>query len=135
MNKQTLFQVIKYLAIFGVLLAVYLLYEQATKPSWTPCYVNSVVNCDAIIKGQVAKTFGIPTPLIGLTGYVIIFFATLKRQAKLTLGMATFGLAFCAYIGYIELIILKTVCPVCIMCQLTMISVFTLSLLVNKKEG
>lgn len=134
MNKLTLFKVIKYLAVFGVLLAVYLLYEQITKPSWTPCYVNSTVNCDAIISGQVARTFGIPTPLIGLTGYVVIFFAAMLKKSKLVLSMATFGLFFCAYIGYIELVLLHTVCPVCIMCQLTMISVFVLSILVNKKE-
>lgn len=132
--KNKLYTLIKYLAAFGVLLAIYLLYEQYTLPSWTPCYVNSVVNCDAIISGQVAKTFGIPTPLIGLIGYVVIFFSALKQKAKLLMGMATFGLVFCLWIGYVELFILHTVCPVCIMCQLTMISVFTLSILVNKKS-
>lgn len=125
---------IKYLSLFGIALAVYLLYSQLTQPAWTPCYVNSAVNCDAIISGEVAKTFGIPTPLIGLVGYITIFFAALKKLPKLVLGMAAFGLIFCLYIGYVELVILKTICPVCIMCQLTMISVFVLSILANKKQ-
>lgn len=133
--KDKFYSWIKYLSVFGILLAIYLLYEQYTLPSWTPCYVNSVVNCDAVISGQVAKTLGIPTPLIGLVGYITILYAALKKLPKLLLSMAAFGLLFCLYIGYVELAILHTVCPVCIMCQLTMISVFTLAIMVNKKDS
>jgi len=121
---------LKVLALAGIVLAIYLLYEQATLPAFTPCYVNSVVNCDAIIKGQVAKTFGIPTPIYGLVGYVLILFAATTRRAKLLFGTATGGLIFCLTIGYIELFQLHTVCPVCITCQILMIAVFTLSTLV-----
>lgn len=78
---------------------------------------------------------GIPTPLIGLIGYVVIMLAAFKRNAKTVLGMAIFGLVFCLYIAYRELFQLHVVCPVCIVCQLDMITVFILGiLLVSKKQ-
>ena len=137
MKKRThnkIYTAIKFLAAFGILLAVYLLWEQLFHPAFQPCRVNAVVNCDAIISGAVAKTLGIPTPIYGLTGYIIILFAAFRRNSKLILGMATFGLAFCLWIAYQELFLLRTICPVCIMCQVTMISVFTLAVILNRKK-
>jgi uncharacterized membrane protein len=91
------------------------------------------VNCDAIISGAVAKTFGLPTPLYGLIGYIVIFFSSMFKKRRLLMGMATFGLLFCLWIAYKELFQLHTICPVCIGCQLIMITVFILSIIVNKK--
>ena len=128
------FGIIKALAVIGIGLAVFLLWEQAFHPTFQPCNINSTVNCDAVINGAVAKTLGIPTPLIGLVGYIIILFAAFKANAKLVLGMSAFGLAFCLYIAFIELFKLHVVCPVCIMCQLDMITVFVLGLLLNFRK-
>src|SRR3989344_2354288 len=66
---------IKILASIGVLLSVYLLWQQFFRPEFQPCYINSFINCDAIISGPVARTFGIPTPLYGLIGYLVILYA------------------------------------------------------------
>jgi uncharacterized membrane protein len=132
MNK--LFFTVKALSIIGVILAVYLLWQQIFLPEFQPCNINATINCEAIISGAVANTFGIPTPLYGLIGYIIIFFAATFRKKKLLLGMATFGLAFCAWIAYRELFELRVICPICITCQLIMISVFILALFVNKKR-
>ena len=126
---------VKVLAVFGIGLAVFLLWEQMFRPSFQPCNINATVNCDAVIKGEVSNTLGIPTPLIGLIGYVIILFAAFKKNAKLILGMSAFGLAFCLYIAYRELFQLHVVCPVCILCQLDMITVFILGILLNKKTS
>ncbi len=134
LTHNKIYTAIKFLAAFGILLAVYLLWEQLFHPAFQPCRVNAVVNCDAIISGAVAKTLGIPTPIYGLTGYIIILFAAFRRNSKLILGMATFGLAFCLWIAYQELFLLRTICPVCIMCQVTMISVFTLAVILNRKK-
>lgn len=128
------FDWIKILAVIGILLAVFLLWEQFFHPAFQPCNINAVVNCDAVISGPVAKTLGIPTPLIGLVGYVVIFWAAIKKNPKLVLGMSAFGLAFCLYIAFIELFQLHVVCPVCIACQLDMITVFILGILLNKKK-
>jgi uncharacterized membrane protein len=91
------------------------------------------VNCNAVIRGEVSNTLGIPTPLIGLIGYVFILIGAFRKNAKLVLGMSAFGLAFCLYIAYRELFQLHVVCPVCILCQLDMITVFVLGILLNFK--
>jgi len=128
------FFLVKVLATFGAALAVYLLWQQFFRPVFQPCYVNSLINCDAIISGGVSQTFGLPTPLIGLIGYVVILFAAFKKMKRLLLGMAAFGLVFCLWIAYQELFLLKVICPVCILCQLDMGSVFVLGVILNRKK-
>lgn len=132
--KEKYFDWVKILAFIGIILALFLLWEQFFKPTFRPCNVNAVVNCDAVIDGPVAKTLGIPTPLYGLIGYTVIFWAAFRKNAKLIFGMAAFGLSFCLYIAYRELFELKVICPVCIACQIDMITVFVLSILLNKKK-
>lgn len=133
MNKERLVFWIKVLAAVGIGLALFLLWEQNFHPTFAPCNINSTVNCNAVISGVVAKTVGIPTPLIGLVGYIVILFAAFKKNSKLILGMAMFGLVFCLYIAYRELFQLHVVCPVCTLCQLDMIAVFILGIFLNKK--
>ena len=131
MSKEKIFYYVKILAIIGLLLSTYLLWQQFFHPAFQPCNINSWINCDAVISGPVAKTLGIPTPLYGFIGYIIIFFAALFRKTKLMLGMAGFGLIFCLWIAYQELFLLRVICPVCISCQIVMISIFILSLKVR----
>lgn len=125
---------IKALSVIGIILAVFLLWERYSKPAFQPCNINATVNCDAVISGEVSNTLGIPTPIIGLVGYVVILLAGLAKKAKLVLGMSIFGLVFCLYIAYIELFQLHVICPVCILCQLDMITVFILGIILNKKQ-
>jgi uncharacterized membrane protein len=124
---------IRYFSLFGITLALYLLWQQISRPTFQICNINSTINCDAIISGEVAKTFGISTPLIGLVGYIVIFFSAIFKNKRMVLYMSLFGLIFCLYIGFIEIFRLGVICPVCILCQLTMLSVFTFSVLANKK--
>jgi uncharacterized membrane protein len=132
--KDKYFDWVKILAVIGIGLAIYLLWQQIFTPSFQLCNINETVNCDAVIGGEVSKTLGIPTPLIGLVGYVMILIGAFKKNAKLVLGMATFGLAFCLYIGIREIFQLHVLCPVCILCQLDMITVFILGILLSRKE-
>jgi uncharacterized membrane protein len=125
---------IKILAGIGIFLALFLLWERYFRPTFQPCNINSTVNCDAVIWGEVSNTFGIPTPVIGLLGYLVILFAAFKRSAGWVLGMGTFGLTFCLYIAYRELFQLHVVCPVCILCQIDMITVFILGILLVRKR-
>lgn len=134
MKTTKIYSVIKVLSSIGILLSVYLLWQQFFRPAFQPCYVNSFINCDAVISGPVAKTFGIPTPLYGFIGYIVIMYAAFSQRAKLLLGMATFGLLFCLYLAYVELIQLRVICPVCISCQVIMIGVFALGLKLRQQE-
>ena len=134
MKEKRLYRWVKALAIFGIVLAIYLLYEQAAQPAWQPCRINATVNCDAVVSGAVRKTLGIPTPLYGLVGYIFILWGVIKKNKKLIMGIATFGLLFCAYIAYREIYQLHVVCPVCIGCQLDMIATFILGILLMRRR-
>jgi uncharacterized membrane protein len=134
MKHKTMWKIVSGLSIFGILLAVYLLFEQITHSPFQPCSINSTINCNAIISGEVSKTLGIPTPLIGLIGYLIIFVSSIFHNKKLLLGMVILGLLFCLWIAYKELFLLHVICPVCILCQLTMISIFILAIILQKGE-
>lgn len=134
MKTELIYRWVKVLAAIGITLAVYLLWQQIYKPAFQPCNINATVNCDAVVSGPVAKTLGIPTPLIGLVGYIVIMIAAFYKKPKLVLGMAAFGLAFCLYIAYIELFQLRVICPVCVACQIDMITVFILGIILNKKS-
>ena len=131
-KPKQIYTYIKILAIIGLLLSVYLLWQQFFRPAFQPCTINSFINCDAVISGPVAKTFGIPTPLYGLVGYTVIYLATILKQKKLLLGAAAFGLLFCLGIGYIELVQLRVICPICIGCQVIMIIIFALAIKLHK---
>ena len=131
MSKESkYYSFVKSLAAVGVLLSVYLLWEQLAKPSFQPCNINETINCNAVISGAVSKTLGIPTPLYGLVGYIVILVAAILKKKKLLFATSTFGLVFCLWIAYNELFLLHTICPVCLACQVVIISVFILSFLI-----
>ncbi len=134
MDKAHAFKYVKFLASFGILLAVYLLWQQFYRPEFQPCSISATINCDAIISGEVSKTLGIPTPLYGLIGYIVIFISAIFKKKKLLLGMATFGVAFCLWIAYRELFQLHVICPICILCQITMLTTFGLAVYINKDK-
>lgn len=133
MNYKKIYSYIKALSIVGILLAIYLLWEQIFRPAFQPCNINALVNCNAVISGAVSKTLGISTPLYGLIGYIVILLSAIYKKKKLLLGMAAFGLIFCLWIAYQELFLLHVICPVCIGCQIIMIAVFSLGLAINRK--
>lgn len=135
MDQKKILLSIQILASFGILLALYLLWQQFASPAFQPCNVNATVNCDAIITGEVAKTLGLPTPLYGLIGYIILLIAAFFKKKRLLFSVAVFGLVFCLWIGFRELFQLKVICPVCILCQLIMISIFVLSLKVFRSSN
>ena len=132
MKTVDLWKVTQYIAIAGIGLVVYLLWQQFFHPAWQPCSINATVNCDAIVKGPVANTLGIPTPLYGLIGYIVILIASVKKWRRVLLGTAIFGLVFCLRIFFIEIFQLKVICPVCIGCQVLMIGATVTSVLLNK---
>ncbi len=136
MKPTLLWKLVTGLAVFGISLAVYLLWQLYMRPTWAPCSVNDWVNCDALTKGSLSYTLGIPTAYYGLAGYVLILIASIKKWKRVLLGTAIFGLLFCLRIAYIEIVELKVLCPVCIGCQTAMIGVTILAfVLFRQKEN
>lgn len=135
MQQKQMYFWVKVLAVIGLILGAFLMWEQISRPAWQPCNINATINCDAVISGEVSKTLGIPTPLYGLVGYALILYGAFVKNKKLILGMASFGLVFCLYIAYRELFELRVICPVCIGCQIDMIITFILALMLNRRKG
>ncbi|GIW69412.1 MAG: hypothetical protein KatS3mg101_0159 [Patescibacteria group bacterium] len=73
---------IKVLAVIGVGLALYLYINYLNQPVTTICTINSKVNCDAVISGEVATTLGVPTALYGLVGYMVILIAASLKKGE-----------------------------------------------------
>lgn len=125
MNK--IYFIIKLLALAGITLALYLIWQQQTQAASSICSINEQINCNALIFGPLAKTFGIPTPLYGLIGYVCILVSSIFHKKRLIFFFATAGLLFCAWIAYQEIVTLRVICPICIACQSIMLFTFMLS--------
>ena len=133
-NPNQLYKITKWLAVLGVFLALYLLYVQFMKPAYQHCSINDTVNCEAVTSGVLSYTLGIPTGLYGLIGYLFILYASIKKNKKLLLGMATFGMLFCLRLTFIELFQLRVICPVCMTCQVVMLLIFIAGLLMFRKK-
>lgn len=129
--KEQIWKAVIFLSITGIFLALYLFYNFLTKPAFESCYINAVINCDAVTKGPLSTLFGIPVSLIGLIGYIVILFSAIFKNPKLLLIMSSFGMVFCLSITIQEIFLLKVICPVCLACQLVMFSVFVLALKLN----
>lgn len=70
--------------------------------------------------------FGIPVSVVGLLGYIIILFGSIRKMVKTTLGMTAFGMIFCMQLMFREIVGEGILCPVCLMCQLVMATIFGL---------
>ncbi|MBI3620289.1 vitamin K epoxide reductase family protein [Candidatus Roizmanbacteria bacterium] len=128
MSQKKIWTSVVFLSVVGIILASYLFYSYWYQPAFQPCSINTVVNCDAVIKGPVSTLFGIPTALYGLVGYIVILFAGLTKRKKLLLGMTSFGVLFCLRVTVIEVFFLKVLCPICLACQIIMLILFLLSI-------
>lgn len=117
-----------WLALVRIGLALYLLYEKFAPAHQSLCYLNSYINCEASTKGPLSSTLGIPTPLYGLIGYIVIALAAYQKRLRLFLAMALFGLVFCLRITYLEVFVAKALCPVCLTCQTIMIVLAAIAL-------
>lgn len=128
MKVPALYKTITILSIIGILLALFLYYEYLFQPVFRPCSVNATVNCDAVISGPIKTFLGIPVSLIGLFGYVVIFFAALFKKNSIVLGMVIFGMLFCIRLIFIEVFVIHVVCPVCVSCFIVMTAILILAL-------
>lgn len=125
--KLNFYKIIAPLAVVGIGLAIYLLYEYFSPSHQSLCYINTTINCEASTKGVLAVTLGIPTAFYGLVGYFVILLSAIKKWPRLLFAMATFGLVFCLRITFLELFVIKAICPVCLACQLIIIAIFVMA--------
>ncbi|HYL79909.1 MAG TPA: vitamin K epoxide reductase family protein [Candidatus Acidoferrum sp.] len=105
----------------GVLISTYLSVKRFTGGSLA---CSRWAQCDVVNNSLYAKIYGVPVAFIGLAGYLLLLGLSLaaleteggtrRRLVALGLVLALGGVAFSAYLTYIELYILEAVCSWCV---------------------
>lgn len=108
----------------GLLDSVWLLVLHASKGSMSSvCSMGSFVSCAALYDPRFSEWFGVPVPIFSLLYFVLLLTITgrtvqtadphsVRPYAYLWL-LSWVGLGTALWMGYISLILLKTLCPFC----------------------
>lgn len=124
------------LAVFGMLISVYLAYQHYKPVGGAFCNVNDYVSCDIVNKSIYAEIFNIPVAIFGFLAYLIIFtaaFGLLKEKLpasilKLTALFTGASLGFSIYLTTMEFFVLRAVCIFCVTSQIIILFIFIISL-------
>jgi uncharacterized membrane protein len=108
------------LAAIGALVSGYLL---TVHWGWWQAVCLGVGDCESVNTSRWSELLGIPVALLGGLSYLAIITSCILMARDLYAdyaGMALFfiaaiGVAFSAYLSYIELFVLQSVCPWCVL--------------------
>jgi uncharacterized membrane protein len=128
-------------SIIGLIVSGYLSF---VKLFHTPIYCTpGLGDCQSVNSSQWSEIWGIPVAILGLAGYLaillIVFFGSKISLVKsytseLLFGIALFGFLFSAYLTYLELFVLKTICQWCVLSALCMTVIFFTSIFLIKRD-
>ncbi|MGH2909680.1 MAG: vitamin K epoxide reductase family protein [Solirubrobacteraceae bacterium] len=117
MSSRALRRAMIVIAALAILLTIYLVYVHysGARPI---CTSKGGDTCLKVQTSAWSKVGGVPVSLIGLIGYIAIFFSLLAPDRDeirvLTLGMTLFGVCFSGYLTYRELFTLHEICEECV---------------------
>jgi uncharacterized membrane protein len=99
--------------------------------------------CETVQQSPWSRFAGLEVSLIGMVGYAGLLLVSLaalqpawagKRwPGSLLLGLAAGGVAFTAYLTYLELFVIHAICRWCVGSALIILSIFILALLDNRR--
>jgi uncharacterized membrane protein len=116
------------LALVGVALTSYLLYVR-----WSGAPLACTTGgCETVQASSYSKLLGVPVALLGLGAYATIFVTSLFRNdlaRAATFSLALAGVAFVAYLLYVQLAVIHAVCEWCVASDIVMTVVAALALL------
>lgn len=105
----------------GVLISTYLSVKRFTGGSLA---CSRWAQCDVVNNSLYAKIYGVPVAFIGLAGYLLLLGLALAaletegdtRRGLVALGFvfALGGVAYSAYLTYIELYVIEAICSWCV---------------------
>ena len=105
----------------GLLVSLYALKQHAAPVGGGACNVNATFNCDIVNRGPYGEIFGFPVAAIGLIGYLVMGVVAMhfSRSKDPVIGKALLvllagGLAFSAYLTYLEAFVIGAWCLVCL---------------------
>jgi uncharacterized membrane protein len=123
------------LAILGTLDAIYLLVLKYTQAE-AMCVGNH--GCITVNNSVYSEIYGIPVSVFGIMAYlVIVAIVLVESRIKLArengplavLGISLAGVAFSAYLTYLEFYVIHAVCPFCITSAIVITLIFILAVI------
>ncbi len=123
------------LSILGALDALYLLIYKITGNNQM-CLGNG--GCHNVNFSSYSEIYGIPVSLLGLVAYLVII-AVVFLESRLqfaeengplaVFGISLVGVAFSAYLTYLEFFVIHAVCPFCITSAIVITLIFILAVI------
>lgn len=114
MRTDTLTWVSRALSLTGLFIAAYLAYTYLRGMA-PVCEITS--GCETVANSDYARPWGIPMPLFGVAGYLLLFVtACMRGQRARTAGMVLTVIAIgaSAILTYLELEVIDAVCIWCV---------------------
>ncbi len=128
------------LAILGALVSIYMTIFKITE---NPGMCLGSGGCSVVNNSIYAEVYGIPVAVIGVGGYLTILASLLLRARSaffdangtmIVFGLALVGFLFTIYLIYVELALIHALCPFCVTSQVTMTTLFLISLIALARE-
>lgn len=122
------------LATLGVAVSLYLL---TVHWNWWQAVCLGVGDCESVNLSRFSELLGIPVALLGALAYLAMIAAAVLMARKMYVDnarialffIAAIGVAFSAYLTYVELFILRAVCPWCVLSAILVTAIAVLSAL------
>jgi len=121
MRFQRFDRIARVFAVFGVAVAGYLTWVHFA--GLQPLCAGGAGGCERVQNSEYAELGGVPVAALGLAGYVVILAALLApgEAARLAAaGLALAGMAFSAYLVYLQVAVIEAICQWCIASDLLM---------------
>ena len=126
--------IISILSFAGIAVSAYLL---TVHWGWWSAVCLGVGDCEAVNTSRYSEFLGIPVALFGMGAYAAILGLSIAAQRNIQpvwarrgiFGMAAIGVAFSAYLTYIELYVLYEICPWCVLSAIIVTAIAVLSAL------
>lgn len=119
------------LALVGLTDSGYLLWRHRTATS-AFCPTGG---CDVVNQGAYSEIWGIPLAAIGIAAYLLLFALSImavrldsRRVLGVMLVIAGIGVAVSAWLIYLQVAVIESICLWCVLSAFTMIFIFALSL-------
>lgn len=120
------------LALLGLVDSIYLL---TIHWSWLQAICLGVGECEVVNASIYSELLGIPVAMLGALAYLSIIGTCILNwrrvsedyAARVQFFIATVGVAFSAYLTYIELFVLRAICPWCMLSAILITLIAALS--------
>jgi uncharacterized membrane protein len=118
------------LSIAGIATSLYISYSRSSLPSF--CEIGSEFSCSEVLSSQYSSFFGISMEYYGAAWFVVSLvlsvFSLVKTRARTALfGWSVLGLLGVAYLAYLEVFVINSICVLCTVAHVLGILVFSAS--------